>query len=104
MGQPVQMGGPQLPPIGYAPAASGQAPPQYGTQSPSAIGEMAQYAAANPQMYPSSASNASSSYPQSPYAQGQNMYQQRMFPPRFGGQQSVLTAPAAADNGSNFQQ
>ncbi|KAK7712738.1 hypothetical protein SLS57_007692 [Botryosphaeria dothidea] len=86
MGQPVQMGGPQLPPIGYAPAASGQAPAQYGTQSPSAIGEMAQYAAANPQMYPSSASNASSSYPQSPYAQGQNMYQQ------------------PADNGSNFQQ
>ncbi|KAB2579949.1 C2H2 finger domain transcription factor CON7 [Lasiodiplodia hormozganensis] len=67
MAQPVQMGGPQLPPIGYAPAASGQAPAQYGTQSPSAIGEMAHY-------------------PQSPYTQGQTMYQQ------------------PADNGSNFQQ
>ncbi|KAL1622400.1 hypothetical protein SLS54_004964 [Diplodia seriata] len=103
MPQPVQMGGPQLPPIGYAPAASGQAPPQYGTQSPSAIGEMAQYAA-NPQMYPSSASNASSSYPQSPYTQGQTMYQQRAsYSPAQAGSR-ILMSSAAADNGSNYQQ
>ncbi|KAK8164969.1 transcriptional regulator [Phyllosticta citrichinensis] len=76
MGQSAQMGGPQLPPIGYAPAgATGQTTTQYGTQSPGAIGDMAQYAAANPQLY-GGASNASSSYPQSPYAQGQQMYQQ----------------------------
>ncbi|KAF2139346.1 uncharacterized protein K452DRAFT_232274 [Aplosporella prunicola CBS 121167] len=83
MGAPVQMGGPQLPPIGYAPAASGQPPAQYTTQSPNAIGEMAQYAAATTphQMY-SSASNSSNSYPQSPYAQGQQMYQQRRHPPQ----------------------
>lgn len=31
---PNQMGGPQLPPIGYAPAAGGQNQAQYGTQSP----------------------------------------------------------------------
>lgn len=104
MAQPVQMGGPQLPPIGYAPAASGQAPPQYGTQSPSAIGEMAQYAAANPQMYQSSASNASSSYPQSPYTQGQTMYQQRAsYSPAQAGSR-ILMSSAAADNGSNYQQ
>ncbi|KAF2084835.1 hypothetical protein K490DRAFT_48212 [Saccharata proteae CBS 121410] len=78
IGPPMQ-GGPQLPPIGYAPAGSGQASNQYSTQSPGAIGEMAQYAA-NHQMY-GSASNSSSSYPQSPYAQSQQMYQQRRPPP-----------------------
>ncbi|KAK8253775.1 transcriptional regulator [Phyllosticta capitalensis] len=76
MGQSAQMGGPQLPPIGYAPAgATGQSTTQYSTQSPGAIGDMTQYAAANPQLF-GSASNASSSYPQSPYAPGQQMYQQ----------------------------
>ncbi|QRC92583.1 C2H2 zinc finger transcription factor PnCon7 isoform C [Parastagonospora nodorum SN15] len=48
----------QLPPIGYQPAASGNnAPPQYGTQSPGLPEGMAHY-------------------PQSPYGQNPQMYQQ----------------------------
>lgn len=58
------MGGPQLPPIGYAPAG-GQAPAQYPAQ-----GDGQQYPGAG-QMY------ANGGYPQSPYAQGGQMYQQR---------------------------
>lgn len=49
---------PQLPPIGYQPAASGNtAAPQYGTQSPGLPEGMAHY-------------------PQSPYGQNPQMYQQ----------------------------
>jgi len=64
---PPQMGGPQLPPIGYAPAA-GQAAPQYAAQ-PQVDG--AQQYAPPGQMY------SGGGYPQSPYAQGGQMYQQR---------------------------
>jgi len=77
IGPPPQMGGPQLPPIGYAPAASGQAPAQYGTQSPSIEG-MAQYATTN-QVYNGNQPNGSS-FPQSPYGQNNQMYQQRHYP------------------------
>ncbi|KAF2661248.1 hypothetical protein K491DRAFT_483109 [Lophiostoma macrostomum CBS 122681] len=61
--QPVGMPGqapghPQLPPIGYQPAASGNTSgPQYGTQSPGLAEGMAHY-------------------PQSPYGQNPQMYQQ----------------------------
>lgn len=56
-GQPPQH--PQLPPIGYQPAASGNtAAPQYGTQSPGLPEGMAHY-------------------PQSPYGQNPQMYQQQ---------------------------
>ncbi|PSN66799.1 hypothetical protein BS50DRAFT_493095 [Corynespora cassiicola Philippines] len=52
----------QLPPIGYQPAASGNsAAPQYGTQSPG---------------LPEGMAHNSSSYPQSPYGQNPQMYQQ----------------------------
>jgi transcription factor CON7 len=64
---------PQLPPIGYNPAASTQAPP-YGTQSPGTIEGMTQYA--NSDSIPSTSSNSRNSYPQSPYGQNQQMYQQ----------------------------
>jgi hypothetical protein len=67
----------QLPPIGYQPAASGNnSAPPYGTQSPGGIPEgMAQYV--NPQSIAySSISSNSSSYPQSPYGQNPQMYQQ----------------------------
>lgn len=67
---------PQLPPIGYQPAASGNtAAPQYGTQSPGLPEGMAQYATPNSNAYNSPNSN-SSSYPQSPYGQNPQMYQQ----------------------------
>jgi hypothetical protein len=67
---------PQLPPIGYQPAASGSsAAPQYGTHSPGLPENMAQYATPNSIAYHSSSSN-SSSYPQSPYGQNPQMYQQ----------------------------
>jgi len=64
---PPNMGGPQLPPIGYAPSG-GQAPAQYAAQGQ--VDGAPQYAAG--QMY------SSGGYPQSPYAQGGQMYQQRM--------------------------
>ncbi|OCL04540.1 hypothetical protein AOQ84DRAFT_115785 [Glonium stellatum] len=54
---PPQMGGPQLPPIGYQPAAGGPTAPPYGTQSPGAMEGMAHY-------------------PQSPYGQNTQIYQQ----------------------------
>jgi hypothetical protein len=48
IGPPPSMGGgPQLPPIGYAPNAGGQSQPQYPQQSPAMEG-MAQYAAGTP--------------------------------------------------------
>ncbi|RMZ71517.1 transcriptional regulator [Pyrenophora seminiperda CCB06] len=73
-GQPPQH--PQLPPIGYQPAASGNtAAPQYGTQSPGLPEGMAQYATPSSNAYNSPNSN-SSSYPQSPYGQNPQMYQQ----------------------------
>jgi hypothetical protein len=70
-------GHPQLPPIGYQPAASGgSSGPQYGTQSPGLAEGMAQ-------QYVTPVSNAytgpntdSSSYPQSPYGSNPQMYQQ----------------------------
>ncbi|KAF2473336.1 uncharacterized protein BDR25DRAFT_323894 [Lindgomyces ingoldianus] len=75
VGGPGQVPGhPQLPPIGYQPAAAGNTSgPQYGTQSPGLAEGMAQYGAAN--SYHSPNSN-SSSYPQSPYGQNPQMYQQ----------------------------
>jgi hypothetical protein len=73
------MGGPQLPPIGYAQAPAGaQSQPQYQGQSP-AIEGMAQYATATNQVY-SNGNNSGSSYPQSPYAQNSQVYQQRCQP------------------------
>ena len=66
---PPQMGGPQLPPIGYGPAA-GQGAGQYPGQGQVDGSQQQQYAAG--QMYGGGA------YPQSPYAQGNPMYQQRM--------------------------
>lgn len=67
-----QMGGPQLPPIGYQPAG-GQAPGQYHHQ-PQQVDGAQQYAGNNP-MY--SAQN----YPQSPYGQGGMPYQQHAEQP-----------------------
>ncbi|KAF2016304.1 transcriptional regulator [Aaosphaeria arxii CBS 175.79] len=67
-------GHPQLPPIGYQPAASGNnSGPQYGTQSPGLAEGMAQYGPAS--SYRGSSTN-SNSYPQSPYGQNPQMYQQ----------------------------
>ncbi|KAL1656468.1 hypothetical protein SLS61_000931 [Didymella pomorum] len=67
---------PQLPPIGYQPAASGtSAAPQYGTHSPGLPEGMAQYAPPN-NAYDSPSSNLNNSYPQSPYGQNPQMYQQ----------------------------
>ncbi|KAK5118047.1 hypothetical protein LTR62_004093 [Meristemomyces frigidus] len=61
-----QMGGPQLPPIGYQPA-NGQAPGQY---APAQHVDGAQQYGAGAQMY------GAQGYPQSPYAQGGLQYQQ----------------------------
>lgn len=77
IGAPPSMGGPQLPPIGYGPNAGGQSQAQYPQQSPAMEG-MAQYAA-NHQLY-GSTNNNGSSYPQSPYGQNNQMYQQRRSP------------------------
>ncbi|KAF1959539.1 hypothetical protein CC80DRAFT_501748 [Byssothecium circinans] len=69
-------GHPQLPPIGYQPAASGNTSgPQYGTQSPGLAEGMAQYTTPTSNAYNSPNSN-SSSYPQSPYGSNPQMYQQ----------------------------
>jgi hypothetical protein len=65
----------QLPPIGYQPAASGNNAPQYGTQSPGLPEGMAQYVTLKPNLNHSSHINGSS-YPQSPYGQNPQMYQQ----------------------------
>jgi hypothetical protein len=62
-----QMGGPQLPPIGYQPAG-GQAPAQYA--QPQQVDGAQQYSNGS-QMY------GAQGYPQSPYAQGGLQYQQR---------------------------
>lgn len=59
---PPQMGGPQLPPIGYQSAAGGQSQAQYG-QPQQVDGQQYGYSAQG--------------YPQSPYAQGGMQYQQR---------------------------
>ncbi|EMF11111.1 uncharacterized protein SEPMUDRAFT_126710 [Sphaerulina musiva SO2202] len=64
-----QMGGPQLPPIGYQPAASGQQSAQYA--QPQQVDGAPQYASSG-QMY------GAQGYPQSPYGQGGlQAYQQR---------------------------
>ena len=63
---PHQMGGPQLPPIGYQPA--GQPPGPYA--QPQQVDGAPQYAG-QPQMY------GAQGYPQSPYTQGGIQYQQR---------------------------
>ncbi|KAK7191440.1 uncharacterized protein CC84DRAFT_1185127 [Paraphaeosphaeria sporulosa] len=69
-------GHPQLPPIGYQPAASGNSSgPQYGTQSPGLAEGMAQYSSPTANAYNSPNSN-NSSYPQSPYGSNPQMYQQ----------------------------
>lgn len=74
-GQPSQH--PQLPPIGYQPAASGNSTaPQYGTQSPGLPEGMAQYASPNT-IAPQSPNTNHSSYPQSPYGQNPQMYAQQ---------------------------
>jgi transcription factor CON7 len=77
IGPPPTMGGPQLPPIGYAPSAGGQSQPQYAQQSP-AMENMAQYAS-NTQLY-SNGNNTGNSYPQSPYGQNNQLYNQRCHP------------------------
>lgn len=64
-----QMGGPQLPPIGYQPAAGGQQPGQYA--QPQQVDGAPQYASNGGQMY------GTQGYPQSPYGQGGLQYQQR---------------------------
>jgi len=75
-GQPPQH--PQLPPIGYQPAASGNsAAPQYGTQSPGLPEGMAQYATPPPSTAHHSPRSNNSSYPQSPYGQNPQMYAQQ---------------------------
>ncbi|KAF2872180.1 C2H2 transcription factor-like protein [Massariosphaeria phaeospora] len=62
VGVPGQPPPPHLPPIGYQPAASNTTSgPQYGTQSPG---------------LPENMAHNSSSYPQSPYGQNPQMYQQ----------------------------
>ncbi|KAF2431203.1 hypothetical protein EJ08DRAFT_587614 [Tothia fuscella] len=72
LGPPPSMGGPQLPPIGYAPGpAGGQSQPQYQ--------EGVQYATA-PQPIYSNGNNSGNSYPQSPYAPNNQVYQQRCQP------------------------
>jgi hypothetical protein len=69
-------GHPQLPPIGYQPAASGNSSgPQYGTQSPGLAEGMAQYIIPTSIAYTSPHTN-STSYPQSPYGSNPQMYQQ----------------------------
>jgi hypothetical protein len=69
-------GHPQLPPIGYQPAASGNSSgPQYGTQSPGLAEGMAQYFTPTSNAYTSLNTN-NSSYPQSPYGSNPQMYQQ----------------------------
>jgi transcription factor CON7 len=60
---------PQLPPIGYQPAQAGQVPSGHYQAPPSGIEQM-QYG--NNQLY--------QNYPQSPYGQGNQMYQQRQTP------------------------
>jgi hypothetical protein len=77
VGVPGQPGHPQLPPIGYQPAASGNTSgPQYGTQSPGlAEGMSQQYSSPTSNVYHSPSSN-SNSYPQSPYGSNPQMYQQ----------------------------
>lgn len=62
-----QMGGPQLPPIGY-PTAGGQPAGQYA--QPQQVDGAPQYSS-NGQLY------TAQGYPQSPYAQGGMQYQQR---------------------------
>lgn len=74
MAQPGTGPAPQLPPIGYQPANTTTAP-QYGTGSPGLQEGMAQYAAPSTNVYNSPNSN-SSSYPQSPYGQNPQLYQQ----------------------------
>lgn len=64
---PQMGGGPQLPPIGYQPAA-GQAPANYSQQQQV---DGAQQYAGNSQMY------GAQGYPQSPYGQGGIAYQQQ---------------------------
>ncbi|KAK4494034.1 hypothetical protein PRZ48_015221 [Zasmidium cellare] len=63
-----QMGGPQLPPIGYQPAG-GQAPGQYA--QPQQVDGAQQYGGSS-QLY------GAQGYPQSPYGQGGLPYQQRV--------------------------
>ena len=60
---------PQLPPIGYTPGQPGQVQGHYPAQ-PNGIDQMQQYG--NNPLY--------SNYPQSPYGQGNQMYQQRHSP------------------------
>lgn len=80
LGPPPSMGGPggpQLPPIGYAPPSGGQSQPQYQAQG---VEGMAQYATNTNQIY-SNGNNTGHSYPQSPYQQPQGqVYQQRCQP------------------------
>jgi hypothetical protein len=59
LGPPPNMGGPQLPPIGYPPQQGGGPPQQYGQPQPSPGMENMGH------------------YPQSPYGQGGQVYQQR---------------------------
>ncbi|KAI9786192.1 MAG: hypothetical protein M1839_007602 [Geoglossum umbratile] len=61
---------PQLPPIGYQPAPAGQVPPGHYQAPPGGIEQIQQYG--NNQLY--------QNYPQSPYGQGHQMYQQRQTP------------------------
>ncbi|KAF2006958.1 hypothetical protein P154DRAFT_541788 [Amniculicola lignicola CBS 123094] len=66
-------GHPTLPPVGYQPAGSNASAAQYGTQSPGIQEGMAQYDTING--YDGLITN-SNSYPQSPYGQNPQMYQQ----------------------------
>lgn len=74
MAQPGTGAAPQLPPIGYQPANTTTAA-QYGTGSPGLQEGMPTYAAPASNVYNSPNSN-SSSYPQSPYGQNPQIYQQ----------------------------
>jgi hypothetical protein len=77
LGPPPNIGGPQLPPIGYPPQQGGPpSQPQYGQPQPSPGMDMGQYASTNNLAY-NNGNNLQTSYPQSPYAPNNQVYQQR---------------------------
>ena len=69
------LGGPQLPPIGYAPSASGQSQSAYGAPSPAMEG-MQQYVLFKNYLK-FDLTKSARSYPTSPYGTNNQMYSQR---------------------------
>lgn len=97
LGPPPNMGGPQLPPIGYPPQQGGPPPQQYGQPQPSpGMENMGQYASSYRAAH-SEGTDHPRSYPQSPYGQGGQVYQQRCQPSLTSGLQVKLTSEAEAE-------